>query len=93
MIAHVTWITILVWIATMVLMMATFVQALGALPDAPPAELPNGVIALVGWSNRLFLISAWAWVCTAAWHSLGLHAADQASLRPTPMVMSAPLTD
>ena len=64
--SHLTWISVVVWIGTMVLMMATFVQVLGALPDSPPEELPSGVIALVGWANRLVLISAWVWVSTVA---------------------------
>ena len=71
--ANLTWISVIAWIGTFVLMIATFMQALGGLPDTPPEELPNGVIALVGWANRLVVISAWAWVSTVAWHAIQLH--------------------
>jgi hypothetical protein len=47
-------------------MIVTFLQVLGSLPTTPPAELPPGVIALVGWTNRLMLLAAWAWVATVA---------------------------
>ena len=36
------------WIATFGLMIATFISATGGLPSEPPAQLPAGVMALVG---------------------------------------------
>jgi len=51
----------------------TFLQALGALPTTPPENLPAGVIALVGWTNRLVVISAWTWVATVAGQAIKLH--------------------
>jgi hypothetical protein len=43
--------------------------ARGGLPSTAPEVLPGGVIALVGWTNRLAVLSAWAWVVIVAWHS------------------------
>ena len=71
--ANLTWVTLLLWVGTFVLMIVTFLQALGALPAAAPEDLPRGVIALVGWANRLVLLSAWTWVATVAWHAIKLH--------------------
>jgi hypothetical protein len=66
-------------------MLVTCLQVLGRLPTTPPAELPSGVIALVGWTNRLMLLAAWAWVAAVA--ALALRqAADPASTAPTEVV-------
>jgi hypothetical protein len=70
--AHLTWLSVVLWVATFVLMIATFVHALGGLPTSAPDELPPGVIALVGWTNRLVVVSAWAWVAVVAWHATRL---------------------
>jgi Protein of unknown function (DUF998) len=67
--AHLTWISVILWMASFVLMVATFLYALGgALPSEPPKELPAGVIAVVGWTNRLLVVSAWGWVTIVALH-------------------------
>ncbi len=58
------------WSTSFVLMVITFQIALGALPSAPPKEVPAGVIAVVGWTNRLLVPSAWAWVVVVAWQGL-----------------------
>jgi hypothetical protein len=71
--ANLTWISVVLWVGTFGLMIATFLQALGGLPTSAPADLPPGVIALVGWTNRLLVISAWTWVATVAWHAIKLH--------------------
>ena len=68
--ANLTWISVVLFAASFPLMMATFVQVLGALPSAPPQQLPGGVIALVGWTDRLLVVSAWAWVAIVAWHAI-----------------------
>ena len=67
---NLTWASVLLWMATFVVMVATFAYALGGnLPTTPPEELPAGVVALVGWTNRLLMLSAWAWVSSVAWQS------------------------
>jgi hypothetical membrane protein len=71
--ANLTWVSVVLWVGTFGLMIATFLQALGGLPTSAPADLPPGVIALVGWTNRLVVVSAWTWVATVAWHAIKLH--------------------
>jgi hypothetical protein len=68
--AHLTWISVVLFLASFPLMMATFVLATGGLPETAPRELPHGVIALVGWTGRLSILAAWAWVSVTAWHAI-----------------------
>ena len=68
--ANLTWLAVVLFIASFVLMIATFMQVVGNLPSTPPAELPGGVIAVVGWTNRLVVLSAWTWVSVVAWHGI-----------------------
>jgi hypothetical membrane protein len=70
--ANLTWLSVVLWIASFVLMIVTFLLALGGLPETPPEELPAGVIAVVGWTNRLMVLSAWCWVATVARHVIRL---------------------
>jgi hypothetical protein len=72
--ANLTWVSIVLWLASFVPMIATFLYALGGLPSTPPQELPAGVIALVGWTNRVMVLSAWCWVVIVAWHVLRFRA-------------------
>jgi hypothetical membrane protein len=65
--ANLTWVSVVLWIASFVLMVATFIHVLGARPTSVPSEVPAGAIALVGWTNRLLVLSAWAWVAAVAW--------------------------
>lgn len=64
--ANLTWFSMVLWIASFGVMIATFVHVLGGLPTSAPDELPAVVIAVVGWTNRLMVISAWCWVATVA---------------------------
>jgi len=71
--ARLTWVSTVVWIVSFIPMIATFWLALGgALPTTPPETLPPGVIAVVGWTNRLLVLSASAWVVTVALVALGV---------------------
>jgi hypothetical protein len=67
LLANLTWISVVLWVASFAVMIATFIAATGGLPATAPESLPPGVIALVGWTNRLVVVSAWAWACMAAW--------------------------
>lgn len=93
--AHLTWISVVLFVASFPLMMATFVLALGALPSTPPEELPHGVVAIVGWTDRLLILSAWAWVSVMAWHAIGVqrtattNRAGQAPVTPAALDMEA----
>jgi len=77
--ANLTWLSVVVWIASFIVMIVTFLLALGGLPTAPPEELPARVIAVVGWTNRLMVLSAWCWVSIVAWHVLTLERAPEVS--------------
>lgn len=68
--AQLTWITVVLFVVSFIVMVASFAHALGSLPSAPPAEVPAGVVALVGWTDRLLVISAWAWIATVAWPAI-----------------------
>ena len=68
--ANLTWLTVALFVASFVLMIATFMQAQGDLPSTPPADLPGGVIAVVGWTNRMMVLSAWTWVIVLAWRGI-----------------------
>lgn len=70
--ANLTWVSVVLWIGTFALMIATFLQTLGGLPTTAPEDLPPGVIALVGWANRLVVMSAWTWLATVAWYAIKL---------------------
>jgi hypothetical protein len=42
------------------------------LPQHAPKSLPQGVLALGGWANRLIALSFCLWVLVAAWHAVKL---------------------
>lgn len=84
--AHLTWISVLLWIATFILTVLTFMQALGTLPSAPPKELPAGVIAVVGWTDRLLIVSAWAWIAMVAARAIRIRRTASDALARSDMV-------
>jgi hypothetical protein len=87
--AHLTWISVVVFVLSFPLMMATFVLAMGALPSAPPKELPHGVVAIVGWTDRLLILSAWGWVSVTAWHAIRVQrAATTSKVGPAAVTLS-----
>lgn len=63
--ANLTWISVLLMAATFILLIATYTQAGGDM-TSPPTVLPPGVIALVGWANRLLIVVYCTWVVTVA---------------------------
>lgn len=68
-VAHATWISIVLMAVTMMLMFSGFKKA-GVVYDKdspPPAEVPAGVIALGGYANRLLVFSFVFWVMHVAY--------------------------
>lgn len=64
--ANLTWVSVVLLAATFVLLVATFSMVAGAPPAQAPKVLPHGVIGLVGWANRLLVLSYCVWVIAVA---------------------------
>jgi hypothetical protein len=72
--ANLTWISVLLMAATFILLIVTFSQAGGDMNAGTTVTvLPSGVIALVGWANRLLIVVYCAWAMTAAAQALKVH--------------------
>jgi Protein of unknown function (DUF998) len=70
-IANLSWISVVLLVATLVLMTVQFAQLYGGhLPQQAPAQLPAGVLGLDGWADRLFVLSSCLWVFVAAWQAM-----------------------
>jgi hypothetical protein len=66
--AHITWISLLLVIITMVLLITGFKNA-GIIigpNQKPPESLPDGVIALVGYANRILILAFLFWLILVA---------------------------
>ena len=75
--ANLTWMSLVLMIATFVILMVTYTRAGGdmtaqASPLPPSATLPPGVVALVGWANRLLILVYCGWVVTVAGKAIRL---------------------
>lgn len=72
-IANLNWISVVLLVATLVLMTVQFAQAYGGqLPQHAPTSLPAGVLGLDGWADRLIVLSNCLWVFVAAWQVMKL---------------------
>jgi Protein of unknown function (DUF998) len=72
-IANLNWISVVMLVATLVLMTIQFAQVYGGhLPQHAPTHLPAGVLGLDGWADRLIVLSNCLWVCVAAWQAMRL---------------------
>jgi hypothetical protein len=72
--ANLTWISALLMAATFAILIVTYTQAGGDMnSQVQVTVLPPGVIALVGWANRLLVVAYCAWVMTVAWHAANGH--------------------
>jgi uncharacterized protein DUF998 len=72
-IANLSWISVVLLGATLVLMTVQFAHATGGhLPQHAPAQLPAGVLGLDGWADRLIILSNCLWVFVAAWQVMKL---------------------
>jgi hypothetical membrane protein len=70
--ANLTWISLVLFVATFVLLVVTVIHVLGGLPAQAPPALPHGVIALVGWANRFMVLVYCGWVGAVAAHAIRL---------------------
>jgi hypothetical protein len=71
--ANLNWISVVLLVATLVLMTVQVAQAYGGhLPQQAPAHLPAGVLGLDGWADRLIVLSNCLWVVVAARPALHL---------------------
>lgn len=72
-IANLSWISVVLLVATLVLMTMQVARASGGhLPQHAPNSLPPGVLGLDGWANRLIVVSYCVWVFVAAWQAIKL---------------------
>ncbi|HEV2423474.1 MAG TPA: DUF998 domain-containing protein [Terriglobia bacterium] len=71
--AHLTWISVVLLMVTLVLMTVQMADANGGKPlRHAPKALPPGVIGLDGWADRLIVISNCLWVVAVAWQAIKL---------------------
>jgi len=68
--SNLTWISVLLLVATFIIMIVTFTHSGASVPAEPPTTLPPGVIGLVGWTNRLLIVAYCAWVMTVGWQAI-----------------------
>lgn len=64
--ANLTWVSVVLLAATFVILIVTYTQAGGEMTAEAPTTLPAGVIALVGWANRLLIVVYCVWVMAVA---------------------------
>ena len=68
--ANLTWISVVLMAATFAILMITYAQSgVDMSAETTITTLPAGVIALVGWANRLLVVVYCVWVMTVAWHA------------------------
>ena len=67
--ANLTWISVLLMAASFIILIVTYTQAGGEMTAEPPTTLPPGVIAFVGWTNRLLIVVYCVWVMVVAWQA------------------------
>jgi len=72
--AQLTWVGVVLMVGALILMIVTYMQAVGGqtASSAEVTVLPPGVIALVGYANRLVVVLNCLWVVTVARHVLQL---------------------
>ncbi|HEX6348586.1 MAG TPA: DUF998 domain-containing protein [Candidatus Dormibacteraeota bacterium] len=63
---HLPWITLVLFALSFAVMVASFLAVRGSLPSQVPQSVPAGVIAWVGWTNRLLVVAYCVWISAAA---------------------------
>ncbi len=71
--ANLTWMSVGLLVVTFIVMIVTYFQTGAKIdPQAKIIALPPGVIAFVGWANRLLVVVFCVWVMTVAWQAIQL---------------------
>lgn len=72
--ANLTWLSVVLLAAAFAILIFTYIQAGGDMTAEATTvtTLPPGLIALVGWANRLLIVVYCVWVITAAWQVIKL---------------------
>ena len=72
-IANLSWVSVVLLVATLILMTIQFAKANGGqLPQHAPTSLPPGVVGLDGRADRLIVLSNCLWVFVAAGQAIKL---------------------
>lgn len=64
-----SWLSVIAMICSFILLITTFMRAGGDMSGGAVAVIPDGVIAVVGWANRLLIAVYIAWLIAAAWYA------------------------
>jgi hypothetical protein len=68
LLAHATWVSVVLLVISFAVLMSTYVSSGGDLESGEKiTELPDGVIAFVGWTNRLLVVVYSVWAAVMAW--------------------------
>ncbi len=70
--ANLTWISLVLFVVALITLFVTFTQAGGEV-TSEVTELPAGVIAWVGYANRLVVVIGCIWTANVAWQGIKLH--------------------
>lgn len=65
--AHASWISVVLLVVSFVVLIVTYTASGAPASEGQVTELPDGIIALVGWANRLLVVVFAAWTATAAY--------------------------
>ena len=68
-------------VASFAILIFTYTRAGGDMSAGVIATLPPGVIAVVGWANRLLVLAYCAWVITVAWQAIKLRVVESRPAR------------
>lgn len=68
---HLSWVSVVLLVISFVVLISTYMQSGGDTSAGTKiTTLPDGVIAVVGWTNRLLVVVFAAWTAAIAWWAL-----------------------
>lgn len=70
--ANLTWVSLALMAVSFAILIFTYTRAGGDMSAGVIITLPPGVIAVVGWANRLLVLVYCVWVMTVAWQAIKL---------------------